>query len=188
MTAPQPHRNRNRLSTRSSERPVQRETPGAPSLDISWTYPVGGCPPGFRVSTVEVCVRLVVSELSARKRGQVVPRVPYRRVRGLPNWISRGGWPERIAADLGGSEACPHAGCHCGAWLPLLLLVLIGGAAVWVHRDPTKLEQAGSPVVFRSQFITLDSPEDWTIACVFGWLIFFRRTCEGGRRTFAPVG
>jgi hypothetical protein len=51
--------------------------------------------------------------------------------------------------------------------------LLIAATGAWVHRDAEKLAQAGSAVVLRSQLVTLDSPQDWTIASALGWVIFF---------------
>ena len=69
-------------------------------------------------------------------------------------------------------------------WLPLFPLVLIAGSGLWVNRDATRLERDHSPVVLRSSYITLDSPQDWTIACVLGWIIFFPLYVRGrGRET-----
>jgi hypothetical protein len=68
------------------------------------------------------------------------------------------------------------------AWLPLLPVVLIAVSGVWVNRDATRLERDHSPVVLRSSFIKLDSPQDWTIACVLGWIIFFPLYVRGRNR------
>ena len=67
-------------------------------------------------------------------------------------------------------------------WAPPVLLFVIASIAVWVHRDATRLAQEGSPVVLRSWFISLDSPQDWTIACVFGCPIFFPLYLLGRRQ------
>jgi hypothetical protein len=67
-------------------------------------------------------------------------------------------------------------------WLPLVPLLLIAGTCVWVHRDATRLARESSPVVLRSQFVTLDSPQDWTIACVVGWVVFFPLYLFGRRQ------
>jgi hypothetical protein len=68
------------------------------------------------------------------------------------------------------------------AWLPLFPVVLIAGSGAWVHRDATRLEREHSSVVLRSQFINLDSPQDWTIACVVGWIVFFPLYLVGRRQ------
>ena len=67
-------------------------------------------------------------------------------------------------------------------WLPLLPFVLIAGSGLWVNRDAIRLERDHAPVVLRSSYITLDSPQDWTIACLLGWIIFFPLYVRGRGR------
>ena len=69
------------------------------------------------------------------------------------------------------------------AWLPpLVLLLLIFFVGAWVHRDATRFEREGSPVVLRSRYITLDSPQDWAIACTFGCVVFLPLYLTGRRQ------
>ena len=62
----------------------------------------------------------------------------------------------------------------------LLLLIFVVGA--WVYRDATRLDREGSPVVLRSRYITLDSPQDWAIACTFVCVVFLPLYLTGARQ------
>jgi len=85
------------------------------------------------------------------------------------------------SAVRGGSRDERRLSATMQAWLPPLVLLLISGTGAWVYRDATRLEGEGSPVLLRSQYITLDSPRDWTTACIFGWVLFFPLYLSGRR-------
>jgi hypothetical protein len=85
----------------------------------------------------------------------------------------RGGEGPRIPDDYG-DRAMP-------TWLPLLPFVLIVGSGAWVYHDAIRLDREHSPVVLHSQLVNLDSPQDWTIACIVGWIIFFPLYLTGRR-------
>ena len=58
-------------------------------------------------------------------------------------------------------------------WIALLPVVVIIASDLWVYRDAARLDREHEPVVLRSRIITLRTSHDWTIACVFGWIVFF---------------
>jgi hypothetical protein len=54
---------------------------------------------------------------------------------------------------------------------PILVVLVIVLAALWVYADAKAHRDRGTPVVF-SGFITVDTPGAWLVACLFLVLIF----------------
>ena len=67
-------------------------------------------------------------------------------------------------------------------WVALLPVALIVASDAWVYRDATRREENHEPIVLRSKIITLRTAQDWTIACLFGWLVFFPLYILGRRQ------
>jgi hypothetical protein len=55
---------------------------------------------------------------------------------------------------------------------PILVLLVIVSAALWVYADAKAHRDRGTPVVF-SGFITVDTPGAWFVGCLFLGIIFF---------------
>jgi hypothetical protein len=59
---------------------------------------------------------------------------------------------------------------------PLVFLAVVVASDVWVVWDATRLRERGREVVASEGPISLDSPEDWFVACVVVWMVASRCT------------
>jgi hypothetical protein len=50
--------------------------------------------------------------------------------------------------------------------VPIVVVVVILGADLWVYTDARTHAENGDPVVFSAGSIQLDSPEVWAVACL----------------------
>jgi uncharacterized membrane protein len=53
---------------------------------------------------------------------------------------------------------------------PLLLLVLVVAVDVWVFRDAEQRADAGEAVVATVGPLSLSTPQQWLVGCVFLWV------------------
>ncbi len=59
------------------------------------------------------------------------------------------------------------------AVLPTLLLLLVLAVDLWVYADAKAHEERGTPVVFSSGFLNVDTPAAWFVGCLLLWILFF---------------
>jgi hypothetical protein len=68
-------------------------------------------------------------------------------------------------------------------WLaPVLTLILVVAADVWVYLDARCFAAAGSPVFLRVGAFTIDTPVAWLVGCVVLWIFFFPMYLVSGSR------
>ena len=59
-------------------------------------------------------------------------------------------------------------------WLaPLLLVLLVAVADVWVYLDARRCAAAGSSVFIGIGPLTIDTPLAWLVTCLDLWIFFF---------------
>ncbi len=51
--------------------------------------------------------------------------------------------------------------------LPIIVVLVILGADIWVYSDAKARAENRDPVIFSVGSIQLDSPEIWAVACLF---------------------
>jgi hypothetical protein len=86
---------------------------------------------------------------------------------------------------LAGPDSSPERSCRF--MTPTLVAVVIpfaviGLSDIWVFRDATAKSDEGAPVVLSSPFLTLETAESWTIACLLAWIVFFPLYLTGRRQ------
>jgi hypothetical protein len=59
------------------------------------------------------------------------------------------------------------------ALVPLLAVLVIGAASVWVYLDAQRCAGEGAPVVLRIGNFAVSTPVAWLLACVLLWVFFF---------------
>jgi hypothetical protein len=59
------------------------------------------------------------------------------------------------------------------ALAPVLVILVILTVDAWVYVDAKRYVDHGTPVVFRSGNLVIDSPASWFIGCLVLWIIFF---------------
>jgi hypothetical protein len=57
--------------------------------------------------------------------------------------------------------------------MPILILLAVVGTDLWVYADATALSERGTPVVFFTGFLEVDTPAAWLLACLVLWIVFF---------------
>ena len=57
--------------------------------------------------------------------------------------------------------------------IPILLLLVLLATDLWVYADATARFERGSPVVFSSDFLVVNTPAAWFFVCLLLWILFF---------------
>ena len=57
--------------------------------------------------------------------------------------------------------------------MPVLVLLVLLATDLWVYADATARFERGSPVVFSSDFLKVNTPAAWFFVCLFLWILFF---------------
>jgi len=57
--------------------------------------------------------------------------------------------------------------------VPIVVVILVLGADIWVYTDARAHAERGDPVVFSIGSIELDSPEAWAVVCLILWVFAF---------------
>ena len=57
--------------------------------------------------------------------------------------------------------------------LPVLPVVLLAAADVWVYLDARRIATTGSSVFLRIGAFSIDTPVAWLVGCVVLWIFFF---------------
>jgi hypothetical protein len=56
--------------------------------------------------------------------------------------------------------------------VPLIALAILCATCAWVYRDAKANQVAGTPVIFRSGSLCIDTPEAWSISCLVLFFVF----------------
>ncbi len=59
------------------------------------------------------------------------------------------------------------------ALVPILVLLFVLSTDLWVYADAKAHVERGTPVVFSSGFLDVDTPAAWFVGCLFLWILFF---------------
>jgi len=57
--------------------------------------------------------------------------------------------------------------------VPIVVVLLVLGADIWVYTDAKTRAELGDPVIFSMGLVQLDSPEAWAVACLLLWVLAF---------------
>jgi hypothetical protein len=60
-----------------------------------------------------------------------------------------------------------------GALVPILVLLLVLATDLWVFADAKAHLERGSPVVFATTLLTVETPIAWFVGCLILWILFF---------------
>jgi hypothetical protein len=60
-----------------------------------------------------------------------------------------------------------------GALVPILVLLVFLGTDFWVHVDAKAHYERGTPVIFSTGFLEVDTPVAWFFGCLLLWIVFF---------------
>jgi hypothetical protein len=58
------------------------------------------------------------------------------------------------------------------ALAPILVLLLLGAIDLWVYVDAKAHSERGTPVVFSTGFLTVDTPAAWFFGCLLLSIVF----------------
>jgi hypothetical protein len=58
------------------------------------------------------------------------------------------------------------------ALAPILVLSVVVAIDLWVYADARALSERGTPVVFSTDFLTVDTPAAWLIGCLLLSIVF----------------
>jgi hypothetical protein len=58
------------------------------------------------------------------------------------------------------------------ALVPILILLLLGAIDLWVYADAKAHTRRGTPVIFSSGFLTVDTPAAWFFGCLLLSIVF----------------
>lgn len=58
------------------------------------------------------------------------------------------------------------------AWVPLAVVAVLAGSALWVRRDARAQAGRGEPVTFSLGSLEVSTPEAWAIGSLVLWVIF----------------
>ncbi len=73
------------------------------------------------------------------------------------------------------------SGVSAGALAPLLVLLVVLASDAWVYVDATAQESRGTPIVFSSGPLILETPSAWFLASLVVWIVFFPLYLAGRR-------
>lgn len=59
------------------------------------------------------------------------------------------------------------------AWVPIIVVVVIVATDLSVYLDAKAHSERGTPIVFATGIITVDTPPAWFVACLILWILFF---------------
>jgi hypothetical protein len=65
------------------------------------------------------------------------------------------------------------SGLSASALLPVLVLLAILAADLWVYADARAYGDRGTPVVFSFGSLQVDTPAAWFLGCLILWIVFF---------------
>ena len=70
------------------------------------------------------------------------------------------------------------------ALVPIVVVLLLAGSALWVYRDATVRAERGTPVSFSAGSLQITTPATWAVGCLFVWVLFLPLylTCRNGAR------
>ena len=57
--------------------------------------------------------------------------------------------------------------------VPVIVVLVILGTAIWVYTDAMTRAEHGDPVVFSIGSIQVDSPQVWAAVCLILWIFAF---------------
>lgn len=58
------------------------------------------------------------------------------------------------------------------AWVPIVVPLVIVAIDLWVYVDAKAHSERGTPVVFSTDFLTVDTPAAWFFGCLFLSIVF----------------
>ena len=58
------------------------------------------------------------------------------------------------------------------ALVPVLVLVVVVAIDLWVYADARAQSERGTPVVFSTDFLTVDTPGAWFVGCLLLSVVF----------------
>ena len=58
------------------------------------------------------------------------------------------------------------------ALVPILILLILGAIDLWVYADAKAHSRRGTPVIFSSGFLTVDTPAAWFFGCLLLSIVF----------------
>lgn len=56
--------------------------------------------------------------------------------------------------------------------VPILVLLFVGAIDLWIYADARALAERGTPVVFSTDFFTVDTPAAWFFGCLLLSVVF----------------
>jgi hypothetical protein len=65
------------------------------------------------------------------------------------------------------------SGLSASALVPVLVLLAILAADLWVYADARAHRDRGTLVVFSSGSLRVDTPAAWFLGCLILWIVFF---------------
>ncbi len=64
------------------------------------------------------------------------------------------------------------AGLRVIALAPILVLLVVVAIDLWVYADARAHSEQGTPVVFSTDFLTVDTPAAWFLGCLLLSVVF----------------
>jgi hypothetical protein len=65
------------------------------------------------------------------------------------------------------------SGLSDSALVPILVLLLVVAIDLWVYADAKAHVERGTPVLFSTGFLNVDTPAAWFFGCLLLWILFF---------------
>ena len=58
------------------------------------------------------------------------------------------------------------------ALVPIVALLVVVATDLWVYADAKAHHEAGTPVVFSTGFLEVETPAAWFVGCLLLWVVF----------------